>query len=165
MPWTSYSIYTSTIIKTTAPDVKLFTTEDNIPDVLPRILLHLLAFSIMFSRIDFPKGVLLLFIKTDISALHCTFCPVIYTSDVTKVTLLFYRFYRLHCPLYSYIPTQAFLKDSKVSVKFTSNKWIRHTIRKIPYCSFSTFTALSDSSFLLNILYTLILQYHLISIS
>ena len=120
----------STIIKTTAPDEKLFTTEDNIPDVLPRISpAFAFAFSIMFSELIFPCSSL--FIKTDISIALFVLLSI---SDVTKVTPCssIASLSSALSAIFLYTDT-GILKRLKVSVNsLPINAAIRHTIRKIP---------------------------------
>ena len=123
----------STIIKTTAPDEKLFTTEDNIPDVLPRISpAFAFAFSIMFSELIFPCSSL--FIKTDISALSIALFVLLSISDVTKVTPCssIASLSSALSAIFLYTDT-GILKRLKVSVNsLPINAAIRQTIRKIP---------------------------------
>ena len=76
---------TSTIINTTAPDEKLFTTEESMPDVLPNISpAFAFALSIIFSELIFPCSSL--FISTETTALSSAPFVRLSISVVTKVT-------------------------------------------------------------------------------
>ena len=76
---------TSTIINTTAPDEKLFTTEESMPDVLPNISpAFAFALSIIFSELIFPCSSL--FISTETTALISALFVRLSISVVTKVT-------------------------------------------------------------------------------